>query len=85
MTYLVLLVSVAVLEYILRRAEPMPRRRQSTEMEELNQNPTDTGPTSLAESLGNLGKAVDQFGRGSTPAAPPQADSPERDVHVKRR
>jgi len=69
MTLLVLLVSVAVLEYVLRHSEPMPRQDRLAEKPG-HAVPPESGPASLADSLGQLGQALDQFGRGPVPEHP---------------
>ena len=69
MTFLVLLASLAVLEYILGRTESPSHGRQQTEKSGLGQSKTNDAPASLAGSLGRLGQAVDNFGRGSSPGA----------------
>ena len=74
MTFLVLLLSVAVLEYVLRRAEPMPSKGQPFEEKELKAvlpGPAENAPVSLAQSLGQLGEAVEQFGHGAVPDRAP--------------
>ena len=74
MTFLILLASVAVLEYLLSRSVP----RHKTEKTE---NPAfrrgeggvpETQPASLSQSLNRLEHAVEQFGRGPAPVASPR-------------
>ena len=67
MTLLILLVSVAVLEYVMRHSEPMPRKGPFDEKRGRNAGQAQTGPPSLEESLGRLGQALEQFGSGSAP------------------
>ena len=78
MTLLILLVSIAVLEYVLRRPDTPPRRNtKTTENKEFtapdpgqhqNSEPT------LAPGLFQLGRAVEQFGRGPMPQPSPQPE-----------
>ena len=68
MTFLILLVSIAVLEYVMRRPEPPPERSQPPEKEVFKAAESDELVT-LAPSLGQLGRALEQFGRGVTPQA----------------
>ena len=77
MTLLVLLVSIAMLEYVLRRPgakdgkfhKPIDRKELTTSSEH---EEASAGPNS---SLVRLGAAVEQFGRGPVPQAPPRTAS----------
>ena len=92
MTFLVLLVSIAVLEYLVRRADPLPGARQPDESHRVSRGECahlETPGESLAEALGQLSRTVDQFGRGavpdgaSEPVAAPRPDAKE--VHSTSR
>jgi len=80
MTFLVLLVSIAALEYLLSRSET-GHKSERHEKQGLNSNEMTVPngqPASLAESLDRLGQVVEQFGRGSVPRASPSAPQAAR-------
>jgi hypothetical protein len=71
MTLLILLISIAALEYVLRRPDPTPRRHNEPfENQEFNAAAPAAAPDSapsLAPSLAQLGRVVEEFGRGPEP------------------
>ena len=68
MTLLVLLVSIAVLEYVMRRPDPAPPRAP----EPSGNQEVKTGEPSMAPALAQLGRVVEEFGRGPVPQPGPQ-------------
>ena len=76
MTLLILLVSIAVLEYVMHRPDPAPPQdegpieNKAINAEEARQ-PENSEPA-LDPSLFQLGRAVEQFGRGPVPQSNPQ-------------
>lgn len=78
MTLLILLASIAVLEYILHRPDPAPRRDKGfIENKAINveggKKRESTEPT-LDPALFQLGRAVEEFGRGPVPQSHPQSE-----------
>ena len=71
MTLLVLLISIAVLEYVLRRPDSSPSQdTKTTENREVivpEASPRQSSNPTLAPDLLQLGRAVEQFGRGPVP------------------
>lgn len=70
MTLLILLLSIAVLERILRRRDPVPGNRQAVGnlgLKSMSSAVPDNSSPTLAPSLVQLGRALDQFGRGVAP------------------
>jgi hypothetical protein len=84
MTLLVLLVSIAALEWVLHHGEPTAKRGQLPENKELNLTPPEQSPASLADSLNALGKAVDQFGHGTQPEPAPPATGALKPAPVRK-
>jgi len=82
MTFLLFLVSLAVLEYIVRGAEEAPDTgQQPVAKRQLKDRPLDSAPAFTAGLLA-LGQALDQRGRGQTPGTPakaPEVPSPQAD------
>jgi hypothetical protein len=76
MTFLVLLISVAVLEYILNRAESTDETSQPADMPRLSSVSDAPSSADTSGSLQNLGQALDQYGRGAVPE-PPSPDAPK--------
>ena len=76
-TLLILLVSIAVLEYVLRRPDAAPGgETKTTEDREVavpEASPQQSPNPTLAPALFRLGRAVEQFGRGPVPQ-PGQAE-----------
>jgi hypothetical protein len=68
MTLIILLISIGVLEYVMKRPEKSgpPARRTDT---------ADESIATVAPSLANLGRALDQFGRGSAPGSSPDRET----------
>jgi hypothetical protein len=70
-TLLVLLVSVAVLEYVMRHPDPTPGQDTNTtknpEVIVPEASPQQSSNATLAPALFQLGRAVEQFGRGPVP------------------
>jgi len=70
-TLLVLLISIAVLEYVMRRPEPAPSQdTKTTKNQEVvvpEASPQQSSNPTLAPALFQLGRAVEQFGRGPVP------------------
>jgi hypothetical protein len=70
-TLLILLVSIAVLEYVLRRPDPAPGGETKTtddrEVMVPEASPQQSPNPTLAPALLQLGRAVEQFGRGPVP------------------
>jgi len=90
MTFLVLLASIAILEYLVRRAEPLPRKREPIEKQKLNEldrKVAEKARESLAQSLRQLSQTIEQFGRGAIPEdGPKPVKSPDPrvgDTHSK--
>jgi hypothetical protein len=77
-TLLILLASIAVLEYILHRPDPAPRRDQGfIENKAINVEEGKKGESSepaLDPALFQLGRAVEKFGRGPVPRTHPQSE-----------
>jgi hypothetical protein len=73
---MILLVSIAVLEYVLRQPAPdAPRDKEIVDKKAIpvQENRQHDGfEPSLAPSLIQLGRAVEQFGRGPIPQSNPQ-------------
>jgi hypothetical protein len=81
MTLLILLVSIAVLERILRRPDPRQWNRQTVgrkEVKSVSPGAPDASPPTLAPSLVHLGRALEQFGRGAVP----QLEDPVREKEI---
>ena len=81
MTLLVLLVSIAVLEYVLRRHSPAPLRgtepAENEEVTMIDGEPHQSPTPGVAPSLARLGQVVEQFGRGPVPQSdPPRKTEP---------
>jgi hypothetical protein len=75
MTFLLFLVSLAVLEYIVRRPEMAPKTGwQPLAKLRAQDKPADSAPA-LTPGLLALGQALDQCGRGQSPG--PAARTPE--------
>ena len=69
MTFLLFLVSLAVLEYIVRRPETAPKTGwQPLAKLRAQDKPADSPPT-LTPGLLALGQALDECGRGQSPGA----------------
>lgn len=78
MTFLIFLISVAVLEYILRRPDADgedPRRASKTTREPIEAPSVATG----AQELHNLSHVLEQHGRGVAPEIR-SAESPTKDT-----
>jgi hypothetical protein len=68
MTFLLFLVSVAVLEFILRRPGETPETsRQPLAHQRVKDRPPDAAPDHTTGLLA-LGRALEQYGRGQTPS-----------------
>lgn len=84
MTLLLLLASIAVLEYVLRR--PDPARRLETRATEARdekiagEGQTGNSAQTLAPALFQLGRAVEQYGRGPVPKPAPPKTVPQVDA-----
>jgi hypothetical protein len=80
MTFLLFLVSLAVLEYIVRRPKETPKTGwQALAKQRAADRPADSAPA-LTPGLLALGQALDQFGRGQSPttAKTPEVPNPKR-------
>jgi hypothetical protein len=67
MTFLLFLISLAVLEYIVRRPEETPKTGwQPSAKRRAEDKPADSAPA-LTPGLLALGQALDQCGRGQSP------------------
>jgi hypothetical protein len=70
-TLLLLLVSIAVLEYVLRRPNPAPgwdkKTLEDRKAESIGDTHHQSSNPTLAPDLFHLGRAVEQFGRGPVP------------------
>jgi hypothetical protein len=79
-TLLVLLVSIAVLEYVMRRPDPTSgRETKTTKNQEVvtpEGSPQQSSNPTLAPALFQLGRAVEQFGRGPVPQPQPKQTEP---------
>jgi hypothetical protein len=77
-TLLILLASIAVLEYILHRPDPAPRRDKGfIENKAINAEggkQRESSEPTLAPDLFQLGRAVEEFGRGPVPQPHPQSE-----------
>jgi hypothetical protein len=82
MTFLLFLISLAVLEYIVRRPEAAPKTGwQPLAKQRAEERPADSAPA-LTPGLLALGQALDQRGRGQTPgttAKTPEVPRPQAD------
>lgn len=82
MTFLLFLISLAVLEYIVRRPEPTPKTGwQPLAKRRAEDPPADSAPA-LTPGLLALGQALDRWGRGQTPGATaktPEVPNPQAD------
>jgi hypothetical protein len=82
MTFLLFLISLAVLEYIVRRPEEAPRTGwQPLTKQRVRDRPAESAPT-LTPGLLALGQALDQYGRGQSPgssAKTPEVPNPQAD------
>ena len=82
MTFLVFLISLAVLEYIVRRPEAAPKAGwQPLAKRQAEAKPADSAPA-LTPGLFALGQALDLCGRGQTPgtmATTAEVSGPEAD------
>ena len=82
MTFLLFLISLGVLEYIVRRpGEAGKTGWQSLAKRRAEDRPTDSAPA-LTPGLFALGQALDQRGWGPSPgttAKPPEVPSPQAD------
>ena len=81
MTFLLFLVSLAVLEYIVRRPKETPNTGwQPLAKQRAEDRPADSVPA-LTPGLLALGQALDQFGRGQSPttAKTPEVPNPQAD------
>ena len=82
MTFLLFLVSLAVLEYIVRRPKETPKTGwQALAKQRAADRPADSAPA-LTPGLVALGQALDQFGRGQSPgttAKTPEVPNPQAD------
>ena len=82
MTFLLFLISLAVLEYIVRRPEAAPKTGwQPLAKQRAEDRPADSAPA-LTPGLLALGQALDQRGRGQTPgttAKTPEVPRPQAD------
>jgi hypothetical protein len=82
MTFLLFLISLAVLEYIVRRPEEAPKTgRQPLAKRRAEDRPADAAPA-LTPGLLALCQALDRSGRGQTPgttAKTPEVPSPQAD------
>ena len=71
MTLLVLLISIAVLEYVMRRPDPASSQdTKTTKNQEVivpEASPQAVSNPTLGPALIQLGRAVEQFGRGPVP------------------
>ncbi len=78
MTLLILLASIAVLEYILHRPDPAPRRDKGfIENKAINVEggkQRESSEPTLNPGLFQLGRAVEEFGRGPVPQPHPQSE-----------
>lgn len=76
MTFLLFLVSVAVLEYVLSRPERPPAEGTVSREKAAGAEPV------TAQGLFSLGRAIEQYGRGTTPGVGgqvPEVRAPETD------
>ena len=84
MTLLVLLLSVAVLEYVTRRSDPASGRGTNTaknrEAVVPSASPQPSPAPNLAPALLQLGRAVEQFGRGQAPQPSPPVATPKEET-----
>ena len=82
MTFLLFLISLAVLEYIVRRPEEAPRAGwQPLAKQRVKDRPLDSVPT-FTPGLLALGQALDECGRGQIPgttAKAPEVPHPQAD------
>lgn len=82
MTFLLFLISLAVLEFIMRRPEAAPKAGWPPLAERLAAgSPADSAPT-LTPGLFALGQALDRYGRGQAPGtmgAIPEVPGPQAD------
>jgi hypothetical protein len=82
MTFLLFLISLAVLEYIVRRPEVAPKTGwQALAKQRAEDRPADTAPA-LTPGLLALGQALDRYGRGQSPgttAKTPEVPNPQAD------
>jgi hypothetical protein len=82
MTFLLFLVSLAVLEYIVRRPKETPQTGwQALAKRRAEDRPADLAPA-LTPGLLALGQALDQCGRGQSPGATtetPEVPNPQAD------
>ena len=82
MTFLLFLISLAVLEYIVRRPEEAPKTgMQPLAKRRAEELPAESAPA-LTAGLFALGQALEQSGRGQTPGATakaPEVPSPQVD------
>jgi hypothetical protein len=82
MTFLLFLISLAVLEYIVRRPEAAPKAGwQPFAKRRAEGGPADSAPA-LTPGLLALGQALDRCGRGQAPgsmAATPEVPGPQAD------
>jgi hypothetical protein len=85
-TLLVLLISIAVLEYVIRRPDPAPGQSAKTTKNQGVTIPEPGPPQSpsptLAPALLQLGRAVEQFGRGPVPQPSPPEPIPKEPKKV---
>jgi hypothetical protein len=83
MTFLIFLISLAVLEYLVRRPEETPKTGwQPLAKQRVKDRPMDSTPA-FSPGLLALGQALDQCGRGQTPgttAKTPEVPSPQADT-----
>jgi hypothetical protein len=83
-TLLLLLASIAVLEYVLRRPDPARRLNTKTtsrqEAQATGDGQSGNGNPTLAPALFQLGRAVEQFGRGPVPQPAPPKPVPQDSV-----
>jgi hypothetical protein len=82
MTFLLFLISLAVLEFIVRRPEETPNTDWQPPVKPQVKDRSVHSAPSLATGLLALGQALDQCGRGKTPgttAKTPEVSSPQTD------
>jgi hypothetical protein len=82
MTFLLFLISLAVLDYIVRRPEETSKTGwQPLARPRVKDTPVDSAPA-LTPGLLALGQALDQYGLGQTPGTmvkPPEVPNPQVD------
>jgi hypothetical protein len=81
MIFLLFLISLGVLEYIVRRPEEAPQTGwKALAKQRAEDRPADSAPE-LTTGLLALGQALDQFGRGQSPttAKTPEVPNPQTD------